>query len=179
MAQGQRERVCRGCGKSVWLRRVEDVPFECENCVRMRYYEVWRRDLALPPNRETSSLLAQMCEILGVLLISLCLSTPLFAESGIASWYSATDAGVGETTANGEKFDDTAYTCASWKYPFETILEVTNPKNGKSVRCRVNDRGPARWLGRAIDLTPRGFKQIADPSDGLAEVEIKPVGRKK
>jgi len=91
---------------------------------------------------------------------------------GKASWYSQNDAGILLTTANMETFDDSGLTCAIWNLPFNTILKVTNLENGKSVFVRVNDRGPARRLNRAIDLTKAAFSRIADLDKGLADVSI-------
>lgn len=48
----------------------------------------------------------------------------------------------GRRTANGEHFDANGNTAAHRTLPFGTWLTVTNPHNGKSVRVRVNDRGP-------------------------------------
>ena len=78
-------------------------------------------------------------------------------------------------TANGEIFDDTRLTCASWNYGFGTRLKVTNLSNGKSVVCTVNDRGPAKRLGRLVDLTKTAFQTIAHPRLGLVEVSVVPV----
>jgi len=91
---------------------------------------------------------------------------------GKASWYSQNDPGILLTTANMERFDDSELTCAIWDLPFNTILKVTNLENNKSVIVRVNDRGPARRLNRAIDLTKQAFSKIADLEKGLTEVSI-------
>ena len=91
---------------------------------------------------------------------------------GKSSWYSQADPGILLTTANMESFDDSQLTCAIWDLPFNTILKVTNLENGKSVFVRVNDRGPARRLNRAIDLTKAAFSRIADLDKGLADVSI-------
>jgi rare lipoprotein A len=91
---------------------------------------------------------------------------------GMASWYSQDDAGILLTTANMERFDDSELTCAIWGLPFNTILKVTNLENGKSVIVRVNDRGPAKRLNRAIDLTKQAFSKIADLEKGLADVSV-------
>jgi len=54
----------------------------------------------------------------------------------------------GKVTANGEKFDSDANTCAHKTLPFNTIVEFWNPEWGdvydpsKAVRARINDRGP-------------------------------------
>lgn len=91
---------------------------------------------------------------------------------GKASWYSQNDPGILLTTANMEIFNDSQLTCAMWDMPFNTILKVTNLENGKSVVVRVNDRGPAKRLNRAIDLTKTAFSKIADLEKGLAEVSV-------
>jgi len=94
---------------------------------------------------------------------------------GVCSWYSKTDPAINLHTANGEIFDDTQMTCASWYFPFNTYLRVTNLSNGKSVICRVNDRGPAKRLNRIIDLSKSAFRKISDPKIGLIRVSITPV----
>ena len=94
---------------------------------------------------------------------------------GMASWYSEEDPGILETTANMERFNDKAFTCAIWGIPFNSILRVTNMENGRSIYVRVNDRGPARRLveqGRVIDLTKTAFAEISDLKQGLASVSV-------
>lgn len=90
----------------------------------------------------------------------------------IASWYSEKDPFINKHTANGEIFDDRQMTCASWDYPFGTRLQVVNLANGKTVACRVNDRGPSKRLGRKIDLTKAAFHKIADLRKGLIRVSV-------
>ena len=94
---------------------------------------------------------------------------------GIASWYSETDPGINRHTANGEIFNDSQLTCASWDFPFGTLLKVTNQTNGKSVVCRVNDRGPHKRLERLIDLTRTAFSRIASTRGGLIRVSVVPL----
>ena len=94
------------------------------------------------------------------------------AQLGIASWYSQADAGINRHTANGEIFNDRELTCASWYHEFGTLLKVTNRATGKSVVCRVNDRGPNKRLGRLVDLTIGAFRQIATPHRGLIRVSV-------
>ena len=93
--------------------------------------------------------------------------------NGWASWYSTKDKGVKTETANGERFDDSKATCASWDYPFGTYLKVTNSENGRSIICRVNDRGPNLKLNRAIDLTKSAFQKISVLDDGIIKVSVK------
>ncbi len=64
----------------------------------------------------------------------------------------------GKITANGEKFDSDANTCAHKTLPFNTIVEFWNPNWGdvydpsKAVRARVSDRGPYK-NGADFDVT--------------------------
>jgi len=51
------------------------------------------------------------------------------------------------------------------------MVNVTNTANGKSVRCRVADRGPY-VSGRIIDLEKALFAQLASPSAGVINVHI-------
>ena len=61
-------------------------------------------------------------------------------QKGKASFYAKKF--TGRKTANGEIFHHDSMTCAHRHYDFGTLLKVTNPRNGKSVVVRVNDRGP-------------------------------------
>ena len=68
----------------------------------------------------------------------------------LASHYSS-----GSRTASGERFDASGNTAAARTWPLGTVLTVTNPKNGKSVTVRINDRGPygiAFRMGARLDL---------------------------
>jgi rare lipoprotein A (peptidoglycan hydrolase) len=101
------------------------------------------------------------------------------AHIGIASWYSEKDKFINKRTANNEKFDDDAMTCASWYYPFHEKLLVINVINGKWTVCRVNDRGPAKRLKREIDLTHAVFRQISKSKIGLIPVTVIPIEKAK
>ncbi len=98
---------------------------------------------------------------------------------GISSWYSKTDKHINHRTANNEKFNDQAMTCASWHYPFGEKLLVINALNGKWVVCRVNDRGPGKRLRREIDLTKAAFQTISHFKKGLIPVTVIPIEKKK
>lgn len=92
--------------------------------------------------------------MLKVVLLSLlvaCLTLDPFScyaqsQSGLISFYTE-----GSSTASGERFNKRALTCAHRTMPFGTI--VTVGYRGKVVSCRVNDRGPAKWTGRMLDLS--------------------------
>ncbi|MEO1105277.1 MAG: septal ring lytic transglycosylase RlpA family protein [Pseudomonadota bacterium] len=92
--------------------------------------------------------------------------------SGTASFYGRRF--HGRRTANGERFDMGAMTAAHRTLPFGSKVRVTNPRNGKQVVVRINDRGPfAR--GRAIDLSRAAAEQIGMIRRGHARVEMELV----
>jgi hypothetical protein len=61
-------------------------------------------------------------------------------------------------------------TCASPWLPFGTVVTVTNPANGESVTCVVNDREAD--TARAIDLATATFAEIAPLSQGVIDAEV-------
>lgn len=89
---------------------------------------------------------------------------------GEASYYA--EKFHGRTTANGEIFDMYKLTAAHRSLPFNSIIEVTNQLNGRSVIVRVNDRGPFK-KGRILDLSYAAAKSLDMISTGVASVEIK------
>ena len=68
-----------------------------------------------------------------------------------ASWYGGGER-LNTHTANGEVFRPFGLTCAHRTLAFGTRVRVTHVGNGRSVVCRVNDRGPHASTGKAIDL---------------------------
>jgi len=72
----------------------------------------------------------------------------------------------GSNTADGEKFDPNGLTAAHKTLPFNTMVRVTNPANGKSVTVRINDRGPF-VSSRCLDLAKGAFLQISTVSAGV------------
>lgn len=90
-------------------------------------------------------------------------------ETGIASFYA--DEFDGKKTASGEIYDMNKLTAAHHSYPMNTILLVTNSKNGLSVEVRINDRMPS-FKNRIIDLSLEAAKHIDMIRDGIQEVTI-------
>ena len=78
-------------------------------------------------------------------------------------------------TASGEIFDMNKMTCASNTHKLGTKLKVTNKETGKSVVCRVNDRGGFSKYGRTLDLSKAAFTKIVDIKQGLVKVDIKVI----
>ena len=64
----------------------------------------------------------------------------LFIQKGNASYYARKF--EGRRTANGEKYRRRYLTAAHKTLPFNTKVKVSNPKNGRWVIVRINDRGP-------------------------------------
>lgn len=87
---------------------------------------------------------------------------------GTASWYGREFAG--HTMANGQPFDPTALTCATWTYPIGTHLLVV--RGNKSVIVTVTDRGPAPHLNRLLDLSQAAFAELAAPDLGVIDVMV-------
>ncbi|MBV8535007.1 MAG: septal ring lytic transglycosylase RlpA family protein, partial [Alphaproteobacteria bacterium] len=73
-----------------------------------------------------------------------------YVETGMASWYGPSHDGA--RTASGERFNMNALTAAHRTLAFGTIVRVTNLENSRSVRVRINDRGP-HVAGRILDLS--------------------------
>jgi rare lipoprotein A (peptidoglycan hydrolase) len=76
----------------------------------------------------------------------------------LASYYSS-----GRRTASGERFDANGNTAAARTWPLGTTLTVTNPKNGRSVTVRINDRGPygiAFAKGARLDLARGAARRL-------------------
>jgi len=99
-----------------------------------------------------------------------------YHETGIASWYDESSFWGfkrGQTSL-GEKVMPWHLIAAHKTLPLPCMVEVTNVANGRSVKCRVNDRGP--FVGnRIIDLSPRAAKKLGFREGGLATVDVKVI----
>jgi len=74
-----------------------------------------------------------------------------------ATWYG--NELRGHRTASGERFNPDGLTAAHRSLPFGTCLLVGNPKTGRSVKVRVNDRGPFT-KGVNLDLSAGAARAI-------------------
>ena len=97
-------------------------------------------------------------------------------QTGIAAVY--TSRLHGHTTACGERYNKDALTTAHQTLPCDTLVKITNPHNKKSVKLRVNDRGPTQ-AGRIVDLSSRAAKALGISPDGFTRVELTVVGKAK
>ena len=91
---------------------------------------------------------------------------------GMASWYGP--GFHGRLTANGEKFDMHELTAAHKTLPFGTRVLVHNPRTGKEVVVRINDRGPF-IKGRVIDLSKAAAKALGMKGRGHDAVVLREV----
>lgn len=95
-------------------------------------------------------------------------------QVGVASWYGR--AFAGRKTASGERFDPGLFTAAHRKLPFGTWVEVRRVDNGRTVRVRINDRGPnGRSKSRIIDLSERAAEKLDLVRAGVGRVELRIV----
>ncbi|MDD2792766.1 MAG: septal ring lytic transglycosylase RlpA family protein, partial [Sediminibacterium sp.] len=91
-------------------------------------------------------------------------------ESGYASYYA--DKYEGRKTSNGEVFRQRKLTAAHKTLPFGTKVKVTNLANGRTVRVRINDRGPF-IEGRIIDLSKAAAQKVDMIPAGVTRVRIR------
>jgi rare lipoprotein A len=93
--------------------------------------------------------------------------TLLPVAQGEASYY--TVASTTPLTASGDRMDDTLYTCAMREGDFGGYYLVV-AENGRSVVCKLNDRGPY-IKGRIIDLSKAAMRKL-HPRAGTLRVTV-------
>ncbi|MCX6219219.1 septal ring lytic transglycosylase RlpA family protein [Spirosoma sp.] len=99
---------------------------------------------------------------------------PSLIQKGKASFYSKKF--NGRRTAYGERVSAAALEGAHRNLPLNTLVEVTNLDNQRSVIVRINDRGPFA-KGRVIDLTMAAAHALGMVSKGIANVSLRVVGK--
>lgn len=93
---------------------------------------------------------------------------------GISSYYGLNDGFDGNLTANGEVFDKDGISAAHKTLPLNSIVKVTNLKNGKSLTLRINDRGP--YIdGRILDCSYGAALKLNFVQEGTTEVKVEVV----
>jgi len=101
-----------------------------------------------------------------------------FVKYGKASWYGKPF--HGRLTASGERYNMYSMTAAHRTYAMGTRLKITNLANKRSVRVRVNDRGPF-YSSRDIDLSYGAAKKLGIVKKGIGRIKIEVLssGRNK
>lgn len=92
---------------------------------------------------------------------------------GRASWYGPDF--HGKLTSNGERYDMHAATAAHKTLPMNTIVRVTNRRNGKQTVVRINDRGPF-VASRIIDLSKKAASDLDMIASGTTDVHLEVLG---
>ena len=95
-----------------------------------------------------------------------------YDETGVASWYGKQF--HGKPTANGEIFDMNLVSAAHRTLPLPSVVQVVNLKNGRSIKVRVNDRGPFAH-SRILDLSRRAAQLLGFEREGTAPVRVQIV----
>ena len=93
-------------------------------------------------------------------------------QRGLASWYGQEFANL--PTASGEIFRPEIVSAAHRTLPLGTVVDVTNDRNGRTLRVRVNDRGPF-VAGRIVDLSKSAPAELGSVVDGVVPVTLRVV----
>jgi len=106
---------------------------------------------------------------------------PKYVKNGLtkigkASWYGKPF--HGRLTANGERYNMYNMTAAHRTYAMGTRLKITNLSNRRSVKVRVNDRGPF-YSSRDIDLSYGAARKLGLVHKGVGRVKIEVLSGKK
>ena len=99
-----------------------------------------------------------------------------FTETGGCSWYNESSwFGLKRgTTSLGEKVMPWHLTGAHKTLPLPCLVKVTNLENGRSLKVRINDRGPF-IPGRILDVTPRAAKKLGFYDQGITPTRIEVI----
>jgi rare lipoprotein A len=95
-----------------------------------------------------------------------------YVEEGVASWYGAPF--NGHRTSDGEIYDMHQMTAAHRTLPFNSLVRVTNLRNGLQTEVRINDRGPF-VADRVIDLSLSAAQAIQMVGTGTAQVRLEVI----
>ena len=91
-------------------------------------------------------------------------------QTGQGSYYA--DKFAGRATASGTIYRPNEMTAAHNTLPFGTLIEVTNQRNGRSVRVTVTDRGP-HVKGRIVDVSKKAARQLDLVEAGVVPVQVR------
>lgn len=92
-----------------------------------------------------------------------------YRETGIASWYGPRF--HGRPKSCGEIFDMHGISAAHKTLPIPSVVQVTNVRNGTTVKLLVDDRGPF-VDDRIIDLSKGAATYLGICNQGLGKVRV-------
>jgi rare lipoprotein A len=91
-----------------------------------------------------------------------------------ASWYGGGEK-LNSHTASGQRFNPHLRTAAHRTLPLGTKARVVNMHNGRSTLVVINDRGPAAWTGRSLDLSRQAALDLGMIHNGETQVKMEIV----
>ncbi len=94
-------------------------------------------------------------------------------QIGVATWYGEDH--DGRVTASGERFDMYGLTAAHAALPFNSVVEVTNMDNGRSVDLRITDR-PEPGQGGLIVVSKAAAANLGFSEAHSATVRVRVIG---
>jgi len=94
---------------------------------------------------------------------------------GVASFYSSNLDGT--ETSTGERYRNLKMSAASNHFKLNTWVKITNLRNNKVIRVRINDHMHVRMAkkGRVVDLSRTAAKQLGFISRGLTRVKVEEI----
>lgn len=92
-----------------------------------------------------------------------------YEEIGMASWYGADF--HNKKTSNGETYNMNDFTAAHRTLPMPSMVRITNLENGRSIKVRINDRGPF-VKNRIIDVSKRVAQELKFHTQGVTKVKV-------
>ena len=81
----------------------------------------------------------------------------------------------GRRTASGERHNMNDYVCAHLFLPFGTRIKLRNPKNGKEIIVKVNDRGPHSKKNK-MDISYGAARDLGFIRAGVFQLEMTVLG---
>jgi rare lipoprotein A (peptidoglycan hydrolase) len=93
-------------------------------------------------------------------------------QVGTAAWYGGSY--LGRRTTSGEPLDTIHSTAAHRSLPLNSLVRVTNLRNGRSVIVRVTDRGPVSET-LLIDVSPSAAEVLDMKVAGVVPVTVEQV----
>lgn len=92
-----------------------------------------------------------------------------YEEIGMASWYGSDF--HNKKTSNGETYNMNDFTAAHRTLPMPSMVRITNLENGRSIKVRINDRGPF-VKNRIIDVSKRVAQELKFHTQGVTKVKV-------
>lgn len=86
----------------------------------------------------------------------------------------------GKYTKSGEKYKKGSFTASHTSYPYGTLLELTNPVNGRVVVVRINDREKGRYKN-GMHISAKAAKKLKMKKGRTTKlrIEVLSLGKSK